>query len=1170
MTESLFRRVNNIIGWGVFCIALLTYSLTVEPTASYWDAGEYISTSAKLQVGHPPGAPLYQMMGAVFSLFATSPEKIALAVNFLSVVSSAFVILFLFWSITLLLRKIYDIGDKKSSTNIFFSAIIGSLAYTFSDSFWYNAVESEVYALAMFFLAATFWLGLRWEKDFDTERGDKWLVLISFMIGLSFGVHFMAILTIPAIGMIYFFKKYKKITIKNFLLANVISVSILLFIFKLLLPSTLGFFGQLEVFFVNSIGLPFNSGTIIAAVLVVVFFYKALNYSKKTGNVNLNTSILCTLFIFVGFSSWMMLPIRSNANTVINENAPADARTLLAYYKLEQYPKTYLFYGPMFSDIYAPQDESKPYIDGKPKYEKDYNTKKYIIVNNWENSEVNSNSNHRGLIPRLWSSEHAANYMDFTSPLNFEISNQYKDQETIIERVNSFRIREQEGELTGEDYNDFFRTLGPYLDISKPSLFDNLNFLFTYQINYMYWRYFMWNFVGKQNDIQGDYSNIYGNWLSGLNFIDKIRLGNQSNLDDDQKNNKARNTYFFLPFILGIIGLLYSYNRDIKTFWTLLLLFLFTGLALKFYLNERPFEPRERDYALVGSFYVFSIWIGFGISSILNFFRKLKSKYFDYGLFFLCLISVPALMAFENWDDHDRSDRYTAQSIARSYLQSIDEDKDAMIFTIGDNDTFALWYAQEIEEFRTDVRTINTSLLATDWYIDQMKRKAYISSPIPSQMEHKNYAYGVRDYIRYENLLDSVRWDINDFMDWVSSDHPRTKYRNLIVQSGGDITNYPINALETVFYPTNKIRVPVNIDNVIKSGIVNESDKDLIVPYIDIDLPESVLTKNQIMMLDILANNDWERPIYFTGGSYADSEYIWMKEYLQLDGLVYKLVPIRTEIDKNNPYLMGRVDSELMFEIVNKWAWGNSDGKNIYHDPETRKNSISFRSNMSRLVEALIIDKEYDKAEHIIDLAFEKMPIEFYGYYSLWTPFVDSYYKVGNNTKASEIIDKLSNKYIQRLKYFASLDIYYQYNLTQEIVSEIERYRDLIEVAIENQDYDIASDQITSFLESSEPFSYLYGEFDYYLSLIDYVEVLYKSDDYKNSKMIILEIKEQFEKRLSTFSSLPEDSQLYYIENISYDINNYQNAINQIKRFDNNLSDSLQSEFDNLIDRMVE
>ena len=364
---------------------------------------------------------------------------------------------------------------------------------------------------------------------------------------------------------------------------------------------------------------------------------------------------------------------------------------------------------------------------------------------------------------------------------------------------------------------------------------------------------------------------------------------------------------------------MFCYKYDIKSFWILLLLFLFTGLALKFYLNERPFEPRERDYALVGSFYVFSIWIGMGYTAILYYIKRFKNKILDFGVYAICLISVPLLMAFNNWDDHDRSDRYTAQSLAKAYLQSIDVDKDAMIFTIGDNDTFALWYAQEIEEFRTDVRTINTSLLATDWYIDQMKRRAYESSPIPSQMEHEKYAFGIRDYIRYENLLDSVRWDIGDFVDWVASDNPRTKYRNLITQSGGDTNDYPEHALETVFYPTNKIRLPVNKENVLESGIVKKEDEDLIVDYIDIDLPESIITKNQILMLDILANNDWMRPIYFTGGSYEDSEYIWMKDYLQLDGLVYKLVPIRTPIDRRNPYEMGRVDSDLMYNIEKEW-----------------------------------------------------------------------------------------------------------------------------------------------------------------------------------------------------------------------------------------------------------
>ena len=695
MSEAKFRKINNIVGWLLFSVAMITYGLTVEPTASYWDAGEYISTSAKLQVGHPPGAPFYQMMGAIFSLFAANNESIALAVNFLSVISSAFVILFLYWSTTLVLTKIFRKNNFNNSWSIILSASIGALTFTFSDSFWFNAVESEVYALAMLFLSTTFWAGLRWEKDFENERGDKWLLLISFLIGLSFGVHFMAILSIPAIGMIYYFRKYKNISLRVFILANIISVSVLLFIFKLLLPSTLSIFGQLEVFFVNSIGLPFNSGTIIAGLLMVGLFYKGLSYTRSKGMIQFNTIILCILFVFIGFSSWLMIPIRSNAKTVINENSPSDARSLLAYYRLEQYPKTYLFYGPMFSDIYAPQDEKEPYVDGKPKYERDYNTGRYKTVNYWKDSEINSNSKHRGLIPRLWSSSHAGNYMNFTNPLKFEILDRYKNEQQIVERVNEFINRELQGELDGEQYNEFFRSLGPYLSISKPSLFDNLNFLFSYQINYMYWRYFMWNFAGRQNDIQGDYSITNGNWISGIKFIDELRIGNQGAIDQDQKNNKARNTYFFLPLILGIIGLMFCYKYDIKSFWILLLLFLFTGLALKFYLNERPFEPRERDYALVGSFYVFSIWIGMGYTAILYYIKRFKNKILDFGVYAICLISVPLLMAFNNWDDHDRSDRYTAQSLAKAYLQSIDIDKDAMIFTIGDNDTFALWCSRD-------------------------------------------------------------------------------------------------------------------------------------------------------------------------------------------------------------------------------------------------------------------------------------------------------------------------------------------------------------------------------------------------------------------------------------------------------------------------------------------
>jgi len=558
-----------------------------------------------------------------------------------------------------------------------------------------------------------------------------------------------------------------------------------------------------------------------------------------------------------------------------------------------------------------------------------------------------------------------------------------------------------------------------------------------------------------------------------------------------------------------------------------------------------------------------------GFAAIMNYLKKFENKISKSIVYIICIITVPSLMAFNNWDDHDRSDRYTAQSISKAYLQSIEKDKDAMIFTIGDNDTFALWYAQEIEEFRTDVRTINTSLLATDWYIDQMKRRAYGSSPIPSQMEHEQYAFGVRDYIRYENLLDSIRWDITDFVDWVASDNPRTKYRNLITQSGGDVSDYPVNALETVFYPTNKIRLPVDKENVIKSGIVKEKDRDKIVDFIDIDLPESILTKNQIMMLDILANNNWERPIYFTGGSYEDSEYIWMKNYLQLDGLVYKLVPIKTSIDAN-PYEMGRIDSDLMYNIVKKWSWGNSESDKIYHDPETRKNSISFRSNLSRLSEVLISEGKFKEAEEIIDLAFSKMPIDYYGYYSLWTPFIQGYYRIGRDDKAKEIFKKISFKYSDKLNYYSSLEIYNQYDVGEEIIADIERFRNLIETAQNSGEKEILSDQIKSFISSSEKFNYIYGEYDYYISLSGFIIKLLELNEIEYSRVIIDKIEEQLIRRVSVFSNIDEEEQVYYIEGISSDINEYSRLVSKIELYDLELYNNYDENLKEMLSKMVE
>ena len=641
-------------------------------------------------------------------------------------------------------------------------------------------------------------------------------------------------------------------------------------------------------------------------------------------------------------------------------------------------------------------------------------------------------------------------------------------------------------------------------------------------------------------------------------------MGNQSEISEDARNNKARNTYFFLPFLLGLLGLIFVYQQDPKRFWVLLLFFLFTGLALKVYLNERPFEPRERDYALVGSFYVFALWIGMGAFYLS---QKVKTyirfKAMAPTLVALCFMAVPLLMAFQNWDDHDRSDRYTAQSMAKSYLQSIQKDVGAMIFTIGDNDTFALWYAQEIEGYRTDVKTINTSLLATDWYIDQLKRKTYESNPIPSQMTHPRYAYGIRDYIKHESILDSVRWDIKDFMNWVASDHPRTKYRSLLEQAGDDPRRLPKSTQEMVFYPTNKIRVNVNKENVLKSGTVKPEDESLIVPYIDIDLPEGGMTKNQIMMLDILANNDWKRPIYFTGGSYADSEYIWMKEYLQLEGLVYKLVPIRTPLNTENPYIMGRLDADLMYDIVMNWSWGNSQSPDIYHDVETRKNSISFRSNMARLAEKLVEEGKNEKAKKILDLAMEKMPMDYFGYYSLLVPFIDTYYRLGELQSARKLAHEVAFKYSDELEYFGSLTPTEQFMMGEEIITQIERYRTLIEAILIHEDRELLKSELDHFTSSIEPFKNLYGDYDYYTSLTDFVEGYYLSGQKKKAEELAESIVVQYEKRFEMIAKFSKNNQKVFFDRIKGEVLDFQELVYRIELMgEADFANRLQKRFD--------
>jgi hypothetical protein len=662
----------------------------------------------------------------------------------------------------------------------------------------------------------------------------------------------------------------------------------------------------------------------------------------------------------------------------------------------------------------------------------------------------------------MWSSEHIENYMNFTNPPAFRLNPDYPYEDDLakygidasqlteeeynkaiaqlrneVEKiVTEFRQAYAQKQIDNEGYIKFLKSYGDYLIVEKPSTADNLSFMFEYQFGYMYWRYLMWNFVGRQSDVQGKYDNLNGNWISGIKFMDSLHLGSQDNLPSDVLNNKGRNVYYFLPFILGLIGLMYHANKDLKSFYVLLALFLFTGFALKIYLNERPFEPRERDYALVGSFYVFAIWIGFGVYSLYETAKTyLAPKIAGPIIIGASLLAAPVLMASQNWDDHDRSGKYTAVAMAKSYLNSCDPN--AILFTIGDNDTFPLWYAQEIEKVRTDIKIVNTSLFMTDWYIDQMKTKTYESNPLPISFVHDEYVGDKLDYVAHIPKIES-RWDIKDFINFIKN--PKSTVE---MQNGQTIH----------FYPTNKVRIPVDKNIIIKNKVVAPKYYDSIVPYIDIEIKGNALYKNRLMMLDLVANNNWERPVYFSGGAFDNEDYLWMKDYLQLEGMVYKLVPIKNAVPKDgSPLDMGQIDTDKMYTNVMKWDWGNSESNSIYHDPETRRNSITYRSNLSRLMNQLIAEGKKDKAKNIIDLAMTKMPLEKFDYYSLIDPFAEGYYAIGEKAKAQELLKKLIGKYRENLNYYGKLEPSDQTSIAIEIITDIERYRGLLQIMKRNND----------------------------------------------------------------------------------------------------------------------
>jgi|LGOV01.1.fsa_nt_gb hypothetical protein len=992
-----FKKWNNIIGWIVFAIASYTYLATIEPTASLWDCGEYISTAVKLEVGHPPGAPLFQMLGAVVAIFAFGDvNEVAKTVNAMSAISSSFAILFLFWSITHMVRKMATKNSKLDTNKIFAiigSGIVGALGFTFSDTFWFSAVEGEVYAMGMFLIALVFWLGLKWEDEADDSRSSRWLVLISYIYGLAIGVHLMVILTIPAIAFIVYFKKYKDVDLKKFIIANIVIVAILGFVFKGVFPYTMKYFGAMELFFVNTVGLPFHGGTIIAGILLIAAFVGALLYSRKRGWVIVNTSVLSVMFMLIGFSNYMMISIRANTNTPINENNPSTAVTLLDYYNRVQYGEWPVIYGAMYTAYEGglKLDEREPYLDGTPVYEEDSITGKYLMVDDKKATIPNVDKKHIGLWSRMYS--HDANH------------------------IKMFKA------IAGNP---------PYG--KRPTFMQNMKYFMDYQVGYMYLRYFMWNFAGRQNDIQGKFEPTKGNWISGISFIDEARLGPQDNLPKDLANNKGRNMYFFIPLIIGLIGLIYQFQYHPKDAYSLFLFFFMTGIAILIYTSPKPFEPRERDYAIVGSFYVFAIWIGIGVWAL---FEKLSAKFSPkasaIGLTFILTLLIPGIMAKENWDDHDRSERTSARDIAKMYLDSVD--KDAILFTYGDNDTFPLWYVQEVEGYRTDVKIVNLSLLNTDWYIDQMKRQTYEAKAIPSQLTHNLYRQGTRDvaYFYDKYGIADKRITVNQFIDWIGSDDPKTK-----VQFSETNTE--------VIYPTKKIRIPVNKQAVLENGIVAHRDSTLILDYLDWDLEGSAIEKKDIMIIDMIANNNWKRPIYFavTAG-YSSKSFLYLDKYFQLEGLAYKIVPIKTEREGMD---MGRIDSEIMYKKVLSWDWKNFGNPNIYMDETNRRTSSwSVRNNVARLANALVDDGENEKAIEVLDMLMANIPTSTYPKNHFIMGIIDGYYRAGANEKGRALITEFFDDNYEEVKYYARFDRQQQLGLQNEIQIKLSEFQGLLQMA---------------------------------------------------------------------------------------------------------------------------
>jgi len=963
-----YKLLNNILGWTVWAIASAVYLLTMEPTASFWDCGEFIATAYNLEVGHPPGAPLFMILGRFFSMF-TSAENAAVAINALSALSSSFTILFLFWSITAIVKKLaLKSGELTQGKTIAIlgSALVGSLAYTFSDSFWFSAVEGEVYAMSSLFTAVVFWAILKWDAVSGESHSTRWMVLIAYLMGLSIGVHLLNLLAIPAMVFLFYFKT-KELNVKNFFIAGFYSVLILGVVQFGIIPGTYKIGSIFELMFVNSFGLPFHSGLIFYVILLTALVCFALYYTHKKGMVLWNTILLCFTVILIGYSTYAVIMTRSAANPPMDENNPENVFSLISYLNREQYGSAPFLTGQFFN---TPLDASEPYTAGKPVYYQNKQTGKYEITNKGEKNEPNYDSKTSGFMPRMWSAQghHVEAYKQWSN---------YKGK----------NVKASNGET-----------------IKIPTFGENLAFLFNYQWGHLYWRYFMWNFVGRQNDIQSQGEFINGSWMSGIDAIDSSRLGDQSKITTLAKNNPGRNVYFFLPLILGIIGLIYQFIKDPKDWLVLGLLFFFTGMAINFYTNPPPLQPRERDYAYVGSFYVFAIWMAVGVYALYEVMSKKMPQVMSAVVVTIAsLFAAPVLMGTQNWDDHDRSNRYTARDFAKNYLNSCAPN--AILFTNGDNDTFPLWYVQEVEGYRTDVRVVNLSLLNTDWYIEQMRRKAWISDGIPQLLPEYKIRQGTNDYLPIYDRGIAGHVDVKEAIEFVLDDSPKSKVG---LSSGKQVD----------FFPTKNFSLKVDKQKVLANGTVSADRADRVLDKLDWTIEKNYIMKNDLIILDILAANNWERPVYFaiTTGNEA---YIGLTPYFQLEGLAYRLVPYKAQSYDGQT---GEVHADIMFDnLINKFVWGGMEKGNIYMDENNRRMCMNFRNNFSRLAEEYHRLGKPEKAKQVLDHCVKVMPEQVVEYNYFMIAIAESYYKLKDYKKGNEIVKSLINQYDEELRFFNSL-----------------------------------------------------------------------------------------------------------------------------------------------------